>query len=128
MEHIGWDLLWGDFKPIAATITEVGGWELPREDVEGIEDYIRQISNVDPRSYSLRYARTKDGDPSLPKDLTHINLRHLGELMDRLGNYLWGMDTAIGELEDLKHDYDAEMASYADDYYSDYADDYYSDY
>lgn len=128
-EHLGkhrLDLLWNDFKPMASTIMEVAGWEaLAPEDIEGIDDYIRQISEVDPSSYSLRYARSKKGDPSLPETLTHINLRHFGELMDRLAHYFWGLDAGIDALEDMKHDYESEMASYADDYY---ADDYYGDY
>ncbi|MGO9085330.1 MAG: hypothetical protein ACLQBK_08900 [Candidatus Sulfotelmatobacter sp.] len=115
------DLLWKDFKPLSAAITKVAGWsDMPREDVEGIDDFIRQISEVDPRSYSLRYAHSKKGDPSLPKNLTHINLRHFGELMDRLADYLWGIDVGMSALEDMKHDYESEMASYVDDYYSDY--------
>ena len=42
------DLLWDDFKPIAPEINKVAGWDqLPSEDVEGIQDYIRQISEID---------------------------------------------------------------------------------
>jgi hypothetical protein len=115
------DLLWEDFKPMSLAISRAAAWEeLPKEDVEGIDDYIRQISEVDPRSYSLRYAHSKGGNPSLPESLTHFNLRHFGDLMDRLTNYLWGIDVAIGAIEDMKHDYECEMASYADDYYSDH--------
>ena len=40
--------------------------------------------------------------------------------MDRLANYFWGLDAALGALEDMNHDFDAEMASYAGDYYGDY--------
>jgi hypothetical protein len=116
------DLLWQDFKPMASALTEAAGWdELPREDVEGIDDYIRQIFEVDPSSYSLRYAHSKKGDPSLPKDLTHINLRHFGELMERLANYLGGLEAAMCELKGLKQDYEADMAAdYYDDYYGEY--------
>jgi len=115
------NLLWNDFKPLSLAITKVAGWsDLPKEDIEGIDDFIRQISEVDPRSYSLRYAHSKKGDPSLPKNLTHVNLRHFGELMDRLANYLWGIDVGMSAIEDMKHEYEAEMASYADDYYSHY--------
>lgn len=115
------DLLWNDFKPLSTAITRVGGWDdLPQEDIRGIDDYIRQISEVDPNSYALRYARSKKGDPSLPKNLTHINLRHFGELMDSLARYLWGIDVGMSALEDMKHDYESEMASYAEDYYDGY--------
>ena len=115
------DLLWQDFKPMAAAISEVAGWsQLPADDVEGIEDYIRQIVEIDPGSYSLRYAHSKKGDPSLPKGLTHINLRHFGDLMERLANYLEGLEAAISHIEDLKQEMEAE-------YYEDYANDYYDD-
>ena len=106
---------------MSSAISKVAGWdELPKEDVEGIDDYIRQISEIDPKSYSLRYAHSKKGDPSLPKDLTHINLRHFGDAMDRLSNYLWAIDAGMSAIEDVKHVYESEMASYADDYYGDH--------
>ena len=110
------DLLWQDFKPMAAAISEAAGWnELPPEDVEGIEDYIRQIAEVDPGSYSLRYAHSKKGDCSLPKGLTHINLLHFGELMERLANYLYGLEAGASYLGDLKHEWESEMRDMVDD-------------
>ena len=122
-KHLGehrLDPLWNDFKAISAAITKVASWnDLPAGDIEGIDNYIRQISEIDPHSYSLRYAHSKEGTPSLPKNLTHINLRHFGELMDRLARYLWGIDTSISVIEDMKQDYESEIAS-ANDYYSDY--------
>ena len=123
-QHLGehrLDHLWSDFKAMSAAITKVAGWsDLPLEDIEGIDNYIRQISEIDPHSYSLRYAHSKQGTPSLPKDLTHINLRHFGELMDRLARYVGGIDMGMSVIEDMKHEYESEMDSYADDYYSDY--------
>jgi len=123
------DWLWQDFKPMAAAITKVAGWDdLPQDDVEGIDDYIRQLHKVDPRSYSLRYAHSKGGNPSLPTGLTHINVRHFGELMERLANYLYGLEAATGYLQDLKHEMEAEMASEMAEYYNDYYEEYYDDY
>jgi hypothetical protein len=63
--------------------------------------------------------------PRYPRKLTHINLRHFGELMERLANYLYGLEAAISHLEDSKHEMEAEMADEMADYYSDYHDDYY---
>ena len=40
--------------------------------------------------------------------------------MDRLARYLWGIDVGMSAIEDMKHDYESEMASHADDYYGDY--------
>jgi hypothetical protein len=115
------DWLWQDFKPMAQGVCEAAGWDsLPEEDLEGIDEYIRQMVDVDPGSYSLRYAQSKTGDPSLPKELTHINLRHFGDSMERLANYLYGLEMAISHIEDLKQQMEAE-------YYEDHASDIYDD-
>jgi hypothetical protein len=122
------DSLWKDLKPMAKAISKAAGWnELPSEDVEGIDDYIRQLCEVDPRSYSLRYAHSKKGAPSLPEGLTHINLRHFGELMERLANYLDGLDAGTSELVDRKQEMDAEMRDQMGEYYDDYREEYYAD-
>ena len=85
-----------DFKPKTSIITKAAGWnELPSEDIEGIDDYTYQMSEIDPAYYSLRYAHSKKGESSLPKDLTHMNLRHFGDLMERLANYLSGLEAAM---------------------------------
>jgi len=52
--------------------------------------------------------------------MEYDNPLKLGDQMERLSNYLWGIDVGMGAIEDMKHDYESEMASYADDYYSDY--------
>ncbi len=123
-DHLGGhrlDLLWQDFKPKTSEVTKAAGWsELPPEDIEGIDDYVRQVSEIDPASFSLRYAHSKKGDPSLPKDMTHINLRHFGDLMERLANYLSGLEAAMCDLAGLKHDYEADKASYCDGYGADF--------
>lgn len=99
------DDLWRDFKPMAGTISRAAGWdELRPDDVEGIEDYVRQITEIDPDSYSLRYAHSQKGDPSLPKDFMHINLRHFGEVMERMADYLDGLEVAVLYLGGLKED------------------------
>jgi len=123
------DWLWQEFKPMGAAISKAAGWdELPAEDVEGIDDYIRQLCEVDPSSFSLRYSHSTKGEPSLPKGLTHINLRHFGELMERLANYLHGVEAGSSHLEDLKQEMEAELGADMAEYYGDYAEDYYDDY
>ena len=92
---------------MAGAISKAVGWdELRPEDVEGIEDYVRQITEIDPDSYSLRYAHSEKGDPSLPKDFTHINLRHFGEVMERMADYLNGLEAAVLYLGGLKEDFE----------------------
>jgi hypothetical protein len=110
------DLLWQDLKPIFAAICKGAGWQnLDSEDIEGIDDYIRQLSIMDPDSYALRYPRSKKGQRSLPEDVKPINLRHFAELLERLANYLDGLDGAIVSLEDARFE-EAERRGEMDDY------------
>jgi hypothetical protein len=79
------DLLWQDLKPILAAIGAAAGWSpLDSADVEGVDDYIHQLSSLDPDSFSFRYWNSKKGDGNLPQDLKLINLRHFAEMMERL--------------------------------------------
>jgi hypothetical protein len=130
-KHLGGhrlDLLWQDLKPMFTQICEAAGWGRPnQDDIDGIEDYIRQMVKLDPESFTFRYARSKKGDPSLPADLKRINLRHFGEVMERLASHLDGIDSATSHIEEVKLEMEAEwrsemaaeMASYMD-YYDGY--------
>jgi hypothetical protein len=104
------DFLWQDLKPMFAAICKAVGWESSTDDLDGVDDYVRQLSAVDADSFSSRYARSKKGDRSLPPELGRINLRHLAEMLERLADYLDGIDGAIGQVEEFK----SEMASDAD--------------
>lgn len=48
------------------------------------------------------------GDPSLRKDFTHINLRYFGEAMERMADYLDGLEAAVLYLGGLKEDFEQE--------------------
>ncbi len=121
-KHLGThriDLLWQDLKPMLATICDAAGWgELDRADVFGIDSYIRQLAELDPDSFRFRYTKSKGGDPSLPEHLKGFNLRNFAEMMERLANYLEGLDFATSHLEDTKAEMEAEwrneMAQYQD--------------
>jgi hypothetical protein len=108
------DLLWQDLKPMISDIAEKAGWgTLDQEDINGVDDYIRQLAALDRDSFSFRYALSKNGDPSLPADLKRINLRHFGEMMTRLASFLDGIDSGTDHLADLQAEMDADMGSYA---------------
>ncbi|MCU1311321.1 MAG: hypothetical protein JWO20_2446 [Candidatus Angelobacter sp.] len=121
-QHLGkhrLDLLWEDLKSKLGAICKSAGWSAPsREDIEGIDNYIRQIALVDSNSFSFRYAVSKEGLCSLPEKLTHINLRHFAEMMERLASYFEGIDEATEYLLETKAEMEAEwmsdMASYMD--------------
>ncbi len=120
-KHLGkhrLDLLWQNLKPKLGAMADIAGWaRLPNDDLEGIDSYIRQLTALDPDSFSFRYTRSKKGAPSLPLELKRINLRHFAEMMERLADYLDGLDTAVSVLEEGK----AEMEAAYRDAYGDYA-------
>ena len=98
------DVLWQDFKPMFAAICKANDWNEPAPDEAAeIDDYIRQLSELDLDSFSFRFPRSKKGARSLPKDLTHINLRHFGERIRRLADYLDGLDAEMSYLEDTDY-------------------------
>lgn len=79
----------------------------PDGELEQVEEQLRQFDAIDGGSYAFRYATTKAGKPSLPKDMLHINLRNLREVVERIGTYL---ESAIDML-------DAERQAADDNYY-----------
>ena len=87
-------------------------------DIEGIDDYIAQLSAMDPDSYAFRYTRSKEGAHSLPPDVKRINLRHFAETIARLADYFEGLDAAVCGLADTKSEMQVEhrsgMAHYMD--------------
>lgn len=97
-----------------AAVCKAAGWSTPaKDDVEGIDDYIRQLTTMDPDSYSFRYTRSKKGDRSLPSDLKLINLRHFAVLIERLADFLDGLDAATVHLEEAKAEMEAEWRNEA---------------
>ena len=113
------DFLWADLKPIWAELCKEAGWDaLDLADVQGIDDYIAQLSAMDADSFAFRYTRSKKGGRSLPSELKRINLRHFAETIERLADYLDGMDAALYSLMEAKSEmeteYRREMANYMD--------------
>jgi hypothetical protein len=68
------DMLWADLEPIFESICEAVGWDKPEaDDLEGMHEYVRQLSAVDPLSTNFRYWKSKKGKPSLPASLGSFN-------------------------------------------------------
>lgn len=106
------DLLWQDLKPMFTAVCKSAGWNTPsKTDIEGVDDYIRQLTAMDPDSYSFRYTHSKKGNPSLPSDLKSINLRHFAKLIERLADYFDALDAATTYLEEAKAEMEAEWRS-----------------
>jgi hypothetical protein len=107
------DLLWADLEPIFESICDSVNWSKPEaDDLEGIREYVSQLSAVDPLSMNFRYWKSKKGAPSLPDSLNSFNLRHFSEMIGRLADFIEALDTAttaVGEMRgDLDEAYDVD--------------------
>jgi len=93
------DSLWQDLKQILNAITDPSWGKPDAADIEGLDDYIRQLCELDPDSFRLRYPRSKKEVPSLVPNM-NINLRHFAEMMERLASWLETLDMATYVLEE----------------------------
>jgi hypothetical protein len=64
------------------------------EDLDKIGYFIKQFSEHDPSSESFRYPEDKKGQKAI-KDISHINLRHLKEIMNDLIESLDGAHSGL---------------------------------
>lgn len=71
--------------------------ETSAANVAAVHEFIRQLDEVDPDSMAFRYATTRGGKDHLP-DITHINIRHLQEVLDSVFVWLRGAYDLIGEM------------------------------
>jgi hypothetical protein len=105
--HDLWEL-WQMVRPLLDPVCErAGKTSFPAADIEGVESYIKQIHQ------HFRYATTaarKGGrpvasKPSLSPDLRLVNVRILAVAMEKLADYLDGIETWFGDLEDAKSEW-----------------------
>ena len=78
--------------------------EVPTKPLDAVEGCIGQFSDIDPISEAFRYPRDKKGNPSLPSDLTHINLRNLSDVMARMSTLLDGASFGISVYLDYRRE------------------------
>ena len=107
--------LWKLARPMLNPACELGGESpLPPDDLEGINSYIDQLHQHDPDGQRFRYSTTRANGqkarrlPSLPDNLTHINVRNFAAGMEKLADYFEGLDNWIGDLVDAKLEYRAQ--------------------
>lgn len=72
-------------------------WPDDPSDLNAVEDGLRQFDAVDRGSYAFRYATTPAGESSLPPEFQQINLRNVGEVVERIGVFLESCATALIE-------------------------------
>jgi hypothetical protein len=109
-KHLGehrLDLLWEDLEPIFASICDAVNFGKPLpDDLYGVHEYIRQLSEVDPNSMNFRYWKSKKGQPALPTSFASFNIGHFSEMMGRLADFLDSLDTATTAASEMLDDLD----------------------
>jgi hypothetical protein len=101
------EILWGDLEPMFASICKAVNWDKPKvADLQGVREYIRQLSEVDPSSENFRYWKPKRGKPAIPERLRSFNIRHFSEMMGRLADFLEALDAATTAAGDMRDDFE----------------------
>lgn len=81
--------LWNIVRPACdGTIPDM---YLSDERLAVLDERIRELDERDPRSFSFRYATTKDGVPSQPSGEIHINIKRFRDGMDEVPFILDGL-------------------------------------
>jgi hypothetical protein len=80
------------------------------EDIAGADDYVRQLSAIDPDSESFRYPFGKSGKANMPEGLIHLNIRHFAVTISRLVQYIDAIDTATSIVGEWQDDMEADRA------------------
>jgi hypothetical protein len=105
--------LWAAARPLLNPVCAlVPNPPFPDDDLRGIDSYIRQLHEHDPNGESFRYAtrKLKPGDrrgtavgtPWLSPDLKLVNIRAFAAAMEKLADYLEGIEGWFGDLVDAK--------------------------
>lgn len=102
-QHGLWKL-WQTARPLLNPVCDrANNPPFPVADLEGIDSYIRQIHAHDPDGQRFRYATTKaKGAPSLSPHLKLINVRIFAISMEKLADYLEGIEGWFAHLEGAK--------------------------
>lgn len=108
VKHLGrHDLaqLWSMVRPMLDPVCKLVGSDLlPSADLDGIDAYMRQLNAHDPRGESFRYARSRDATRTLGADLVHINIRSFAIQMEKLADYLDGLENWLAMLIDGRNE------------------------
>jgi hypothetical protein len=106
--------LWQIARPLLNPVCEsAGNTPFPDNELCGVDSYINQIHQHDPDGQRFRYATGKaNGDNrtgvvhSLRPALTLVNIRALATGMEKLADYLEGIEGWFGDLEDAKNEWE----------------------
>lgn len=102
--------LWRDVRAVIVNVEPSAEGECVRIDRE-----ILEVADIDPKSDAFRYPTRRDGRPSWPADLSSIDVQHVGEVMDSLGDRLEAAADMLDVALDAKHDWLAAQREWCPD-------------
>ena len=110
-------VLWGHdlrrlWQACRAVLEEISPGDATRE-LDVVGEHIQALAAVDPTAQAFRYPIDTQGRPSLPEQLTHVNLRHLAEQVEAAANLLDGAGQVITARLDAKLELDHLRAEHA---------------
>jgi len=106
--------LWEGIVPLLDSVCKVAGQvPLPAEDIEGVRSYLAQVKEHDPDGQRFRYATVPEKSPKKPKgpkrqvrsisnELRLVNIRIFACCMERLADYLDGLESWIAGILSTK--------------------------
>ena len=99
LRNVNHDLvrIWTEIKPMLLRAAS----EAEAEDVEIVEDYIKQFHAADQSSFTFRYPITKELNPVLTKE-TRISLPNLKERMEELANFFDGATAQLDAISEIE--------------------------
>ena len=92
--------LWSELRHLLKEL----GLEQSDANAVAVHEFILQLDEVDPDSMAFRYATTRAGKDHLP-DITHINIRHLRDVLNSVFIWVNGAYNWLGEMESDRSSY-----------------------
>jgi len=93
--------LWRHARPIIEGISAAGHWQNDSGELSAVESLIGEVNINDPDGERFQYALTrkkKGNQPALP-NLTHLDIRNLFDVMQRLACFLDGCIDGMPEID-----------------------------
>ena len=96
--------LWNTARPLLLQIEPAS-----KQDVSNAEAIIARFHQLDGNGETWRYPVDRGGKATLPKDLFHINLRQVRDVVHRLSGYLDAAGAQIDAYMEFKSDWESDM-------------------
>lgn len=98
--HHGLGSLWQEARRIIERVWPDGA----KKDLDVAGELIAQFEQIDPHGTAFRYAHDRKGNRSIPKDVSHINLRNLSQVVGRLSALLDGVSDGLAAYLEMREE------------------------